>query len=339
MAHGQDHRLREFTGGSRVACVVNPGSGMRRRDAADIRSRLLNLTGKHNYYETTGIHELDSLFDQPGIRTCSLLLVSGGDGTVQATLSALLRSTAADNLPVVALLPSGSTNISVADLYGKTSIKRALLHLNIWLSRPFQDWHVLKRSMMRVQRSSLPQSSGHIDQYGFIFGTGSIVRGIEYCHEEVYRRGLCKNEWASAMAMLRVLYGLYRQEKIFSESTPMCVRTDTAFREVNRTFVLATTLDRLFLGVRPFWGDTAGDFHFTEVLAQPRKLLRSLPFVLLGKPTASLLASGDYRSGKTNRAQIEFSGRFTLDGEIMDNVGPMTLSAGPPIRFLHMGRV
>ena len=85
---------------NRLAIVSNAGSGRNRR-----RSELLRVP--------------DALTDLL-VREPDLIAVNGGDGTVQAVLSAWARlrdaGSVPEALPPLAVLPAGSTNMTAHDL-------------------------------------------------------------------------------------------------------------------------------------------------------------------------------------------------------------------------------
>jgi len=91
-------------------------------------------------------------------------------------------------------------------------------------------------------------------------------------------------------------------------------------------FCMATTLDRLLLGARPYWGEEDEAIHFTHI----RSGARRLPFALLplfrGRGGRLLTADRGYSSRNARRLELHFDGPFVLDGELYS-----ARSAGGPL--------
>jgi hypothetical protein len=96
---------------------------------------------------------------------------------------------------------------------------------------------------------------------------------------------------------------------------------------------MATTLKRLMLGLWPFWGEGRG-FHYLDVAAPPKRLLRGLRPILTGKPQPWMAAAG-HRSGVSEGLLLHLSERFIVDGERFQPgaSGLILLEAGPAVQF------
>lgn len=176
------------------------------------------------------------------------------------------------------------------------------------------------------------------------FGAGAIVNGIEYCHRKVHSRGF-KDGVAPGLCTLRVLYAMSRGDTRLAPPMLMRIRPspapewlgDDAWAE-DQLLVLATTLERLFLGLRPYWGEDRGPFYFTALRARPRRPWRAMPPLFWGRPGPLATPENGYASGKFDAVQLELDGSITLDGEIYgvtSRDGPLQLSVGGCVTFLQ----
>ena len=97
-----------------------------------------------------------------------------------------------------------------------------------------------------------------------------------------------------------------------------------------RALVLATTLDRLVLGSRPFWGTGEAPIHFTVFDHPARGLLRHARTILYGG-RERCLPDPPYRSRGATRVELRLDGPFTIDGDSME-IGIITATqmACPP---------
>jgi hypothetical protein len=107
-------------------------------------------------------------------------------------------------------------------------------------------------------------------------------------------------------------------------------------QELTQLLALVTTLDRLVLGSRPFWGAGEGALRYTGIAYPPNRLLRSAYRVLYGGDDRHL-PEPYYVSRNADRISLEMSCPFTLDGEIFQPAPttPVELSRGGRIRFLR----
>ena len=92
--------------------------------------------------------------------------------------------------------------------------------------------------------------------------------------------------------------------------------------------VLVSTLERLFMGIRPYWGTKAGPLHYTAIRARPRHLLRALPSMLRGR-----------RGRYGTEVHLTFDSGYTLDGELFtsdSDLGPLVVRDGGQVLFLRL---
>jgi len=103
--------------------------------------------------------------------------------------------------------------------------------------------------------------------------------------------------------------------------------------------VFASTLERLFLGLRPFWGTEEGPVHFTAVSANPAHLLRAMPFLLRGRRGRYGTPENGYLSHNVRDVRLSFDGGYTLDGELYrpdPQHGPIGVRRGGQVSFLQL---
>ena len=81
-----------------------------------------------------------------------LIAVAGGDGTLQAALTGLLRDLAlpAETLPKLLVIGGGTTNMSAADLGTRCQPPVALTRLAAWLERRGPEPHCCSRPLVRL---------------------------------------------------------------------------------------------------------------------------------------------------------------------------------------------
>jgi len=244
-----------------------------------------------------------------------LIALFGGDGTMQMTLTQLLGNLPASQLPPVALLPFGTTNMNALALNRSRSRKAAVTGLQTAIRT--EQLTTQTRALVRVDH-------GQNSAYGFFFGMGVIAQVVERWNTE-RKPGALTNQIRSLGAMVAGLSGVSSTTRITLDGKSHSVYG-----------LLASTLDRLLFGSRPYWGDgKPGDLRVTWVDADAPSLLRHAPDLLRGR--AHMAAVPGYHSVPAESAELAFEGPFILDGEIFHCDGQsLRISRSEPIRWLTL---
>jgi hypothetical protein len=266
-----------------------------------------------------------------------VLAINGGDGTVQAVLTDLLGDEPLGWMPHLALLRGGTTNMTAADLGLSGRADRALRRLLEWARRGGTGERV-RRAVLAVRAN--PQSPSRC---GLFFGAGAIVKGIEHFHRAVNTKGL-GGEVGPGVSMLRMLLAMVRRESRFVSPLSMEFDLDPALPggaplAGDYFLVFASSLERLFLGFHPYWGERDGAFHFTSLRAHPVRPLLTMPRLLFGKPGPGATPANGYFSRRVDGLRLEMDGDFTLDGEIYSAsraAGPVHVGAAGPVNFVRL---
>jgi len=261
-----------------------------------------------------------------------LVVINGGDGTVQAVLTELLEGRPFETPPPVALLSRGMTNMTAADcgMIGKAA--PALQRL-LRLARAGElQRHYLTRPVLRLENAL-----GWSPQRGMFFGAAGIVSAIEICRAQVHARGF-KAEWANGVTLAGLmLTWLLRGERgpLRGENLRIALDEDPAW-ESSQLLVLCTTLEKLILNSRPFWNQHGGTMHFTAIAFPPNRLLRYGRRLLYGS-NERRLPEESYRSRAVRRVALHGSGAVTLDGQMFEPEPgkPLLLSAEETLRFVR----
>ena len=317
----------------RIGLISNPRSQRNRRGLDDLKAVSVRVPDLlHREVEGEGEESLSAILGEFAAREVGLLVVSGGDGTVQRTLTELLEAQPFERLPSVAILPRGMANMTAGDVGLRGRSAAALRRLIERARAGDLGQSEVRRKILRVEniRNSPPQRC-------LFFGAAAIYDAIELCCRQVYARGLKGN-----LGMGLTLGGLLLSSllgrpdgALRAHDIAVAVDAQPAVR-ARRLLVLATTLERLILGSRPFWTPGKGAIRFTSIGHPPPQLIRSAPKVLYGWRRATL--SEDYVSGGAERIALRLDGAFTLDGEFFEPVPdqPVLLTATDELRFVRL---
>jgi len=314
-----------------LAVLCNPESGRVRGARSQIHSRAASLE-PDLFREGSSPAQITSAVREALAEGAEVLTVLGGDGTIHAVLTAL-HSVAADrDWPQLVPLPAGSTNMTALDLGSGGDLDRALSALERWRAGARVAMKSVFRAPLRLQRPGRPCLSG------MFFGTGVIAEGVRFFRRRIRSRGRVGEAW-SLLALLRALTivvpGSSADE---GDGRLWWRRNGQAAREVTARACLASTLDRLLLGTRPYWGsEEDGPIHLTVVEEEARALWTSLWRIARGRPGTRLTPERGYSSHDVRRVELRFDGSFAMDGELFEarwGDGTMTLEASRDVSWL-----
>lgn len=254
-----------------------------------------------------------------------VIAVDGGDGTVGVVFSALLNDGPYKTLPALALLPSGKTNMTAAAWSLSGDRREALStllrkHANGTLG-----------STVHTQPVLTLKKSGSRNRHGAFFGGADIVDGILYCRKNIYPLG-----WPNALshpAAIALLF--WRAMTSGGDGGSVHVRDDDAnWSEDGRFYVaMATTMDKLLLGMRPDPKAGKGPVHYISLRTGALSILSTVLNLIKRRFTHSKIRTVRRSASLT----FTFNGSYTLDGELYDATEdkPLTIDGDQTLRFVR----
>ncbi|MDJ0853347.1 MAG: diacylglycerol kinase family protein, partial [Myxococcota bacterium] len=319
----------------RIGLLSNLHAGRNReglaplRDAVAGRDDVVCVETLHADAVPDALHELAR-------RDVELLVVNGGDGTLMTALTAILHEGAFDGrVPLIAPLRGGRTNTNALDVGASRSPVRALETL----VRAARDGSVHERVVeRRVLKVDVRDGFDREVRYGMFFGAGVIHRGTRLVHRSlphgqqgVFGASLVTGALLARLALGRDAGGLLAPDKV-----RIFVDGESVERGESR-LVMATTLDRLFLKLRPFWGEGSGGVRLTAISADARGFGRALPRILAGRPNGRLQEENGYLSRNADQVVLAASCGLMVDGELIDAAPERVVSLSADTRVHFVG--
>lgn len=264
-----------------------------------------------------------------------LLVINGGDGTVQAALTELHNGDHfnGEPPPPVAVLPSGKTNLIAMDLGIEGDPVAGLVRL-MQIAQADLSPHVVERELIALRcgaRESVPV-------IGMFLGGAGLADIMLYCRDRIYPLGLPNSLSHALTACAVVLRQVLGVKASFLPPDPRPLRISMS-REgaiTGRFALLAvTTLEKLLLSGE-FGGHGRGVLKFVAVEQRPGSLLRAF-FASLGGRLGRKKLSGVHIQ-EANEISIEGdSSQVILDGETFSaEIGkPILLSPATPLSFVR----
>jgi hypothetical protein len=310
--------------------IVNPQSGKESGKGLELASRLKN-DGHVMVRVLENFRQLGSFLDEMARAKVTELFVSSGDGTVQAVQTEIAERHVPDFMPHLALLPHGTTNMTAADL--------GFRNRNVKVQADFianrQSRLVAKRPTLRVANPK----DGRV-RHGMFLGTGAAWQATQFCQDAVHRVGL-KGDFATfatlATAVAKSVFSPANPDDLTRIDRPYEIallregETELAGRHL---LLLATTLDKLILGTRPFWGGKSGPIRVSTIPYPVPSVTRWLLPLMYGGEDRAVPPGARSLSG----AAFEIATRipFVIDGEFFDppDDAPLRLETG--IEFTYV---
>ncbi len=292
---------------SSVGILLNPHSGRIKQDVSLIRKLAGDITGGV-YREACNQREIETVLNEFAGRQLGVLVIVGGDGTVHAVLSHLFAGKVFAHPPLISIIPAGTTNMTAKDFYISGKPEQVFTRLLKLMAGP-GPYPLITRPVLRIKNGD------DRAQYGMFFGAGIIAEGVKYFQKRVRGLGIT-GERASGIVLLRFLFSLLLGRGGDSGKITAHVQfNDETGRDEQSLLILATSLDRLLLGLRPYWGRQALPVHATLVRASPQRLWRSILPLLCGRG-AGLSEQNGYSSCNLSTLSIMMTGDFIIDGEL-----------------------
>ena len=310
--------------------LVNPHSGKSSGKGMSLAG-MLKSNAKVSIRILEKFEQLPGFLDEFANNGVTDLFISSGDGTIHAIQTELAERIPFKAVPRLSLLPHGTTNMTAADLGFRFHNLRAqadyITHL--------EAKQVRERPTLRVvnPRDGRPR-------HGMFLGTGATSEATLFCQRAFNARGV-KGNWATfatlASAAGRTLFTKPNPHDVTRFDRPFPILITSAGKVQctgTQLLMLSTTLEKLILGARPFWGHKLDPIR-TSVFPYP---VPNIPRWLL-----PILYAGENR--KIPKGALSFSSSsleitcpvsFVIDGEFFDGPAgePLKVETGPVFTYL-----
>ncbi|WP_375404258.1 diacylglycerol/lipid kinase family protein [uncultured Sphingomonas sp.] len=265
-------------------------------------------------------------FAQQGV---DLVIVDGGDGTMRDVLTCSGEAWG-NRWPRFAVLPSGKTNALALDLGCPRD----------WTLDAILDaarvGRTATRSPLAIERRDQP--GGPVR--GFLFGTGAFVAATALA-QRTHRAGAFNGvavgmalSWAVAQTAFGSASSVWRRGerlRLRHDDRSVGMHASDLTVDRNQYLLLASTLETLPLGIRPF-GSARPGLKTLTIDAPPRRILTAVGPLLAGSEAAWLERAGFHRVDAPS-ADLDVEGGFILDGEVFPG-GAYRLTEAAPISFV-----
>ena len=320
---------------ARVALLSNPRS----TGNLSMLPRMRSYCATHSdvfHYEVESVEQIGEALRTIARVNPKVLVVNGGDGTVQATLTELYLGGHFDGSPPpVAVLPNGKTNLIALDL-GAVGDPIAALQRVMEIARSDIEEHVVVRELIALSDGA----DGSRPVLGMFLGGAGMADTILYCRNKIYPLGLPNgiSHFLTAIAVLATLILGIRSAFLPPAATPMKVSMMRQGQLQGRfSLLIVTTLHKLLLGSSTAGSAANGPLQMMVVEQRPLPLLRALIAGIFGRVGRDEMKGVHFGRGDEIKIEGERSS-VILDGEIFqaDAGKPIVLKTTPPVPFLRL---
>ena len=330
----------------RLGLLSNCRAGLK-RDHLGALGRVLKAAPDVVHIETAGSEEVPEALAHLARQEVTLLAVNGGDGTLQHVLTEVLSSNIFETLPCIAPLCGGRTNMSAHDIGSRGRPATGLAALISSVQTNTLAQRIVERPVLRMECGPHQRP-----QYGMFFGAGVIQRAIAFKHQ-LYPQQHLQGPFGAGLflggMLLRIacgsqtglltpdeigigLHAEHGEQYVNDERVPLERLERERFQ-----LLMATTLERLILSIRPFWGREDAAVRFTSIASGAKRSLPAVLKILRGRPPAPSVGTSGYCSRNVERVILHMDSGFTIDGELFDPEPGRTLrlEADRRLRFVR----
>lgn len=320
--------------GARIALLSNPRSTGNIAQLPRIRQYCADHPDLF-HYEVDEVAQIGCAMKTIARIQPTILIINGGDGTVQAALTEVYNGGHfGDNPPPLAVLPSGKTNLIALDLGAEGDPIKALERLTEIAAGGVAP-HLVARQLIALSNGS----DGEPPVIGMFLGGAGLADIMLYCRHKLYPTGmpnwLCHGLTAVAVAFQNIS-GL-RGRFLPPAPSQMDIGLAASGKLSGKfSLLLVTTLDKLLLS-SDLKGDGQGGLKMIAVDDRRFGLLRAFSAILRGKLGKTKLDGVHV----TELDEIRLEGGLSpviLDGETFQprDGHAITLRKARPLSFVKL---
>ena len=289
------------------------------------------------HYEVEHAHQVGEALKTIARVRPKVLVINGGDGTVQAALTEIYNGGHFADCPPppVAVLPSGKTNLIALDL-GASGDPIAALERLIAIAQGDIAPYVVERELIALRGGE----NGDRPVIGMFLGGAGLADTMLYCRNKIYPLGL-PNGLAHMLTALALLVKLFLRVKAgFLPPDPMPL--NVSLREEGNmisgrfSLLAVTTLEKLLLS-GDLGGRREGVLKLLAIEERPMSLIRGFVASLAGKLGRAKVRGVHFEEADEITIEGE-SSNVILDGEtfLAERGRPINLRPALPLAFVKL---
>ncbi|PIR25286.1 MAG: hypothetical protein COV43_05940 [Deltaproteobacteria bacterium CG11_big_fil_rev_8_21_14_0_20_42_23] len=304
-----------------IGIVLNPHSKSNKKNPERAKRLGFIVGDKGSCHETQSIEDVARLAHEFKRREIEILGISGGDGTLYATLSTFVQVYGETPLPKIAFLRGGTMN-NTANTLGIWGSPEKILSDVIVKYHEGKEFQMTQRNLLCINKKF----------YGFVFGMGIVSRFLRAYEKR-------PGSVAAVLLLLKYVFGVllntHEAKKLCElfEAKITCDEKVLPLKKYN--FLFAGTIESLALGFRPLYqaAKLEDEFQMNAISATPKEILKLFPRALLGKPSPYNYCID--RNCKKMVLEFPEAMDYTIDGDFPeDPVKKIEIELGPRLDLI-----
>jgi hypothetical protein len=288
------------------------------------------------HYEVEEVDQVAKALEMIARVKPKVLVINGGDGTVQTALTELYHGGHFDgNPPPVAVLPNGKTNLIALDLGSEGDPIEALKRI-VEVAKGDLTPHVVARELIALSDGS--ENARPV--LGMFLGGAGLAETILYCRHQIYPLGL-PNGLSHFIALIAVFFsaifgirGKYLPRR--SEPVQISLTRQGQYQGIF-SILIVTTLEKLLLGGKTGGSGKTGKLKLMAVDQRPWTIFRAFFSAVAGNLGQGRVHGIHIEQGDVIRIDSARSS-VVLDGEVFEanDQRPIILRSTLPVPFLRL---
>ena len=314
---------------ARLGVLINLRSG-RNRSGMETIERILASRPEIVVRRTDHRRDVRAAMGDFAAAGIDVLAVSGGDGTLQRVLNIAVNDKPFPVLPLFAMLPGGTTNMIAYDIGTVRKRGDALAALLRRIDSGALAGGVVVRPLLRLEGGDT-----RYPRHGLFFGAAGVYEATTLNRRTVDAMGF-RDDFGPGLRIAAVLGRLLiGRDPVQSVNMRLDIDGNVGTHSPYLA-VFATTMDKLSLNMRPYWGEGDGPIRLTTIAQGARSIFRAAWPMLRGKRSALLTLERGFDSRNIAAMELTFEGGSVLDGEFYfaSHVTPLRLSVSGQIAFV-----
>lgn len=320
---------------ARVALLSNPKSTGNQSMLPRIRA-FCDLHKDIFHYEVEHADQIGMALRTIAKVKPEVLVINGGDGTVQATLTEMFDSLPFGEVPPpVAVLPNGKTNLIAQDLGADGDPVDALARV-LEIARTGIEPHIVTRELIALNGGS----RGGKPVLGMFLGGAALADTMLYCRDKIYPLGL-PNGVAHLLAFFAGLLAIILGKRAsFLPPRPADMKISVVRQghmQGRFAVLMVTTLEQLLLKNKIAPKGEGGMLQLLIIERKPLAIVRAFIDALRGRLGRQEVRGIHLQRSDEIRIEGEHS-NLILDGELFEakTDRPIVLTSTAPVPFLRL---
>ena len=282
-----------------IAIISNPLSGYNNRNGLD---KIEILASQHDlpHIKASTPDEIVKALTSLSKKEPDILVVNGGDGTIDIIINTIRNQQIFKNEPVLALLKGGTTNLIHRDIGLNGKPEKILQNI---IKKYTTAENIITRRPLEVRYKNKDEKPLH----GFFLGTGAIPRSILEARKNLHKKGL-HGPFSEFLILTSSLCRLFFKRNLSQDKILKPTQLTVDNQETNHIFLATSTLKNLIPFIR---SRATENLAGTIYMGDNRKLKRT----------------------QHDQLTLKIGENWALDGE-MQPPGNIQIALATPVRFL-----